>query len=168
MLPVLDGPLAAARPVAAADDRQGHARAGVGRASSRRRSGGSRTTRSGTRRAASPAHGSNYEAPFGARVEERYEGTTGVSKDDPALAWARGRTVYRITWPEADVRTEATLDLRSDAEAYHVVITLIAEELGARARRDGVLPRAAVRAVVPAAACLSTPRERLKPSPGAF
>ncbi len=74
--------------------------------------------------------GSNYEAPFGARVEERYEGTTGVSKDDPALAWARGRTVYRITWPEADVRTETTLDLRSDAEAYHVVITLIAEELG--------------------------------------
>jgi len=74
--------------------------------------------------------GSNYEAPFGARVEERYEGTTGVSRDDPALAWARGRTVYRITWPEADVRTEATLELRSDAEAYHVVITLIAEELG--------------------------------------
>ena len=77
--------------------------------------------------------GSNYEAPFGARVEERYEGTTGVSKDDPALAWARGRTTYRITWPEADVRTEATLDLRSDAEAYHVVITLVAEELGPEA-----------------------------------
>ena len=74
--------------------------------------------------------GSNYEAPFAARVEERYEGTVGVSKDDPALAWARGRTVYRITWPEADVRTEATLDVRSDGEAYHVVITLIAEELG--------------------------------------
>jgi hypothetical protein len=77
--------------------------------------------------------GSNYEAPFGARVEERYEGTTGVSKDDPALAWAQGRTAYRITWPEADVRAEATLDLRSDAEAYHVVITLTAEELGPEA-----------------------------------
>jgi predicted acyl esterase len=74
--------------------------------------------------------GSNYEAPFGARVEERYEGTTGVSKDDPSLAWARGRTTYRITWPEADVRTETTLDLRSDAGSYHVVITLVAEELG--------------------------------------
>ena len=35
--------------------------------------------------------GSNYEAPFGARVEERYEGTTGVSKDDPGArlgTWA--------------------------------------------------------------------------------
>ena len=98
--------------------------------------------------------GSNYEAPFGARVEERYDGTTGVSKDDPALAWARGRTVYRITWPEADVRTETTLDLRSDAEAYHVVDHTGRRGARARARRDGLLPRAAVRAVVQAAACL--------------
>jgi predicted acyl esterase len=74
--------------------------------------------------------GSNYDAPFDARVEERYEGTTGVSTDDPALAWARGRTTYRIVWPEADVRTETTLEVRSDAEAYHVVITLVAEEIG--------------------------------------
>ena len=125
--------------------------------SSRRRSGGSRTTRSAHESRCVTGSGSNYEAPFGARVEERYEGTVGVSKDDPALAWARGRTVYRITWPEADVRTEATLDLRSDAEAYHVVITL--DRRGARAggRRDGVLPRAAVRAVVRAAACLTHP-----------
>ena len=130
VLPVLDGPSPLPAAGAAADDRQGHACAGRRTTSSRRPCGGSRTTSSAHERACVTGSGSNYEAPFGARVEERYEGTTGVSKDDPALAWARGRTVYRITWPEADVRTETTLDLRSDAEAYHVVITLVAEELG--------------------------------------
>ena len=79
------------------------------------------------------SYGSDYEAPYGARVEERYEGTVGVSQDDPAAAWARGRSTYRITWPEADVRTEATLDVRSDADAYHVVLELVAEEVGAEA-----------------------------------
>jgi hypothetical protein len=76
------------------------------------------------------SYGSDYKAPFGARVEERYEGTVGVSTDDPATAWASGRTVYRIAWPEADVRTEARLEVRSDATAYHVVVELVAEELG--------------------------------------
>jgi len=76
------------------------------------------------------SYGSDHKAPFGARVEERYEGTVGVSIDDPALAWARATTVYRITWPEADVRTEAKLEVRSDATAYHVVVELVAEELG--------------------------------------
>ena len=67
------------------------------------------------------SYGSIYEAPFGAHCEEHYEGTVGVSLDDPARAWARATTVYRVTWPEADVRTEARLDMSSDAEAYHVV-----------------------------------------------
>ena len=31
------------------------------------------------------------------------------------------------------MRTEATLEVRSDADAYHVVIDLVAEELGAEA-----------------------------------
>ncbi len=83
------------------------------------------------------SYGSIYEAPFGAHCEEHYEGTVGVSLDDPALAWARATTTYRITWPEADVRTEARLDMRSDAAAYHVVVDLVAEELGAAA---GVTP----------------------------
>lgn len=74
--------------------------------------------------------GSDYEAPFGARVEERYEGSVGVSHDDPASAWARGHTTYRISWPEADVRTQARLTVDSDAAAYHVVVELVAEELG--------------------------------------
>ena len=76
------------------------------------------------------SYGSDYKAPLGARVEERYEGKVGVSTDDPAAAWASGRTVYHVTWPDADVRTEATLEVRSDAVAYHVVVELLAEELG--------------------------------------
>ena len=90
--------------------------------------------------------GSDYEAPFGASVEERYEGTVGVSKDDPAAGWARGRTVYRITWPEADVRTEATLEVISDSEAFHLVVELVAEELGPEPGQTGVPPRTALRA----------------------
>jgi hypothetical protein len=76
------------------------------------------------------SYGASYEAPFDARVDEIYDGSVGVSKDDPAVAWARGRAVYRVTWPEADVRTEATLAVTSDASTYHVVVELIAEELG--------------------------------------
>ena len=55
------------------------------------------------------SYGASYEAPFEARVDEIYDGSVGVSKDDPAVAWARGRAGYRVIWPEADVRTEATL-----------------------------------------------------------
>jgi hypothetical protein len=76
------------------------------------------------------SYGSRYNSEFGANVEERYDGAVGVSTEDPAHAWARGTTVYRVAWPEAEVRTEARLDLRSDAESYHVVIDVVAEELG--------------------------------------
>ena len=76
------------------------------------------------------SYGWRYEAEFDARIEERYDGSVGVSTEDPAHAWARGTTVYRVAWPEAEVRTEARLDLRSDADAYHVVIDIVAEELG--------------------------------------
>jgi hypothetical protein len=76
------------------------------------------------------SYGYRYESEFGAEVDERYDGAVGVSADDPALAWARGRTVYHISWPEVEVRTEARLDLRSDAEAYHVVLDVLAEEIG--------------------------------------
>ncbi len=75
------------------------------------------------------AYGSTYRGPFEARIEERYEGCVGVSTDDPADAWARGRASYRIAWPEADVRTEARLELTSDADSYHVVIEVLAEEV---------------------------------------
>jgi hypothetical protein len=76
------------------------------------------------------SHGSDYAAEQGARVEERYEGAVGVSTDDPGAAWARASARYVIRWPEADCAAEARLDLRSDADAYHAVVDVIAEELG--------------------------------------
>jgi len=82
------------------------------------------------------SYGSVYDAPFGARVSEQYDGAVGVSQDDPALAWARGRAEYRVAWPEAEVRTEATLDVRSDAASYHVVVELVADEPAAGFRRE--------------------------------
>ena len=96
------------------------------------------------------SYGWRYESEFGARVEERYDGAVGVSTEDPSRAWARGTTVYRIVWPEAEVRTEARLDLRSDAEAYHVVVDVVAEELGSEIDSAIIRRRAALRAHDPA------------------
>jgi hypothetical protein len=76
------------------------------------------------------SHGSDYEAEEGAHVEERYEGAVGVSTVDPGAAWARGSARFVIRWPEADCVAEARLELRSDADAYHVVVDVVAEELG--------------------------------------
>jgi putative CocE/NonD family hydrolase len=76
------------------------------------------------------AYGSAYTGPFDASVTEQYEGEVGVAVEQPADAWAIGRTVYRISWPEADVVAEARLEVRSDAATYRVVAELGVEELG--------------------------------------
>ncbi|MEP6892429.1 MAG: CocE/NonD family hydrolase, partial [Gaiellaceae bacterium] len=81
-------------------------------------------------------YGSSYGSEFGSRIDERYEGTVAVSKDDPGAAWARGEAVYRIAWPDSTVRTEARLDMRSDADAYHVVVEVLAEEIGGPVRHE--------------------------------
>jgi hypothetical protein len=91
-------------------------------------------------------HGVDYDGELGARIEERYAGEVGVSTTDPGRAWATASARYRITWPEADVVTEARLELRSDADTYRVVIELAAEELdgpfGRRERRfERAIPR---------------------------
>ncbi|MFN8222373.1 MAG: CocE/NonD family hydrolase [Gaiellales bacterium] len=92
------------------------------------------------------SHGVDYDGDLGSRIEERYEGEVGVSTVDPGRAWATASASYRVRWPEADVRTEAHLELRSDAAAYHVVIDVIAEEeggeFGRRERRfERTIPR---------------------------
>jgi uncharacterized protein len=88
-------------------------------------------------------HGTTYEGELGARVEERYDGTIGVSAEDPAQAWARATARYRIAWPEAEATAEARLDLRSDAETYHVVVEVDAEAGGERIERrfERAIPR---------------------------
>jgi hypothetical protein len=93
------------------------------------------------------SHGSSYDGELGAKVEERYEGEVGVSTEDPGSAWARATCRYVLRWPEANCATEARLDLRSDGDAYHVVVDVIAEELaeagiGRRERRfERKIPR---------------------------
>ncbi len=85
------------------------------------------------------AHGSEYDAEHGARVEEQYEGAVGVSTVDPATAWARATARFRVRWPEADVTAEAKLDFRSDAAAYHVTVDVTAGDM--ERRFDRVIPR---------------------------
>ena len=104
----------------------------------------------GRERRAVVSHGSSYDGDSGARIDERYEGAVGVSETNPGAAWARAKSRYVIRWPEADCATEATLDFRSDADAYHVVVEVVAEELsddeatgiGRRQRRfERTIPR---------------------------
>jgi uncharacterized protein len=104
----------------------------------------------GRERRAVVSHGSSYDGEAGARVDERYEGAVGVSLTDPGEAWARAKSRYVIRWPEADCAAEATLELHSDADAYHVVVEVVAEELsddqptgiGRRQRRfERTIPR---------------------------
>jgi predicted acyl esterase len=104
----------------------------------------------GRERRAVVSHGSSYDGEAGARVDERYEGAVGVSEADAGVAWARAKSRYVIRWPEADCATEATLDFRSDADAYHLVVEVVAEELsgdeatdiGRRERRfERTIPR---------------------------
>ena len=104
----------------------------------------------GRERRAVVSHGSSYDGEEGARIDERYEGAVGVSTVDPGVAWARATSRYVIHWPEADCATEARLDVRSDADAYHVVVEVLAEELaddvttgiGRRERRfERTIPR---------------------------
>jgi len=104
----------------------------------------------GRERRAVVSHGSSYDGEAEARIDERYEGAVGVSETDPGAAWARAKSRYVIRWPEADCAAEATLDFRSDADAYHVVVEVVAEELsddettgiGRRQRRfERTIPR---------------------------
>ena len=88
-------------------------------------------------------HGAAYDAEHGARVDERYEGTIAVSPHDPAHGSAHATSAYRIAWPEAECAATAELDLRSDAAAYHVTVTVTAEADGERHERrfERVIPR---------------------------
>ena len=82
----------------------------------------------GRRTEAEIDHGEHTELPDGAVLVERYQGTVGVSLDQPGLTWARGSAAYRVEWPEATVATSARLDLRADADAFEVQLDLEARE----------------------------------------
>jgi predicted acyl esterase len=69
-------------------------------------------------------YGGTYAGLHGATVTDDYRGTLGVSTCNPALAWARGQSVYAIQWPEGRARAESTLDVRSDETSFDVTIRL--------------------------------------------
>jgi hypothetical protein len=76
------------------------------------------------------SYGYRYEGPYGAKIEEQYDGLVGVADSNPGRAWASARARYAIAWPETTVRTEAHLRLRSTAARYHVVVEVVASEDG--------------------------------------
>ena len=71
-------------------------------------------------------YGGHYEGLHGSVIDDVYEGELGVSTVDPGRAWARGRTSFTISWPEATCSTVGTIDVQSDAETIHVDLDLVA------------------------------------------
>ena len=61
---------------------------------------------------------------------DRYEGTVGVSTDDPGHAFARGVARFEIRFPEATVVSESRTELDSDRDAYTLRIELLVGEDG--------------------------------------
>jgi predicted acyl esterase len=77
-----------------------------------------RTTRAITR------YGGTYEGRHGATVTDDYRGEVGVLVDEPAHAWARGTASFEISWPEATVRAESTVEVTSDGDGLSATIGL--------------------------------------------
>lgn len=69
-------------------------------------------------------YGGTYGGRHGATVTDDYRGELGVSTADPSRAWARGMSSFEVEWPEARIRTEATLDVVSDGDGLRTEIRL--------------------------------------------
>ena len=89
-------------------------------------------------------YGGPYDGARGAKVVDDYRGEAGVSTIDPGDAWVRGTSSYEITWPGEGVgvfagvvtcRTEATLEVRSDAHGFDVRLELEVSENGEHVAR---------------------------------
>ncbi|WP_395153887.1 CocE/NonD family hydrolase [Ilumatobacter sp.] len=76
----------------------------------------------------STRYGGTYEGSHGAVITDDYAGELAVSTVDPAKAWARGTSTFEIVWPEATVRTRATLEIVSDSTDFTVSIDLVAHD----------------------------------------
>ena len=80
---------------------------------------------------ANTRYGATHDGRHGGRITDRYEGAVTVHITDPAMATAGGTVRFDIDWPEASVAVESRLQVRSDADEYHVDIELDAFESGA-------------------------------------
>ncbi len=69
-------------------------------------------------------HGGISELSNGARLDERYGGTVGVSTAEPGVAWAEGKNSFEVTWPEVTARAEARARLQSSSESYELHLEL--------------------------------------------
>ncbi len=69
-------------------------------------------------------YGGTYTGAHGAEVTDDYRGEVGVSTSDPGVAWVNGVSSFEIRWPEAVVRTESTLSVRSDPHRFTTEVTL--------------------------------------------
>jgi hypothetical protein len=77
------------------------------------------------------AYGGASEAADGRPgTEEWYEGTVGVSTEDPAVAWVDARATNTLRFPEVTVAGRIHWTIRSDADAYHVDIDAEVDEDG--------------------------------------
>ncbi len=94
-------------------------------------------------------YGGRYEGHDGIVIDDLYEGSLGISTTDLSRGWARGRSRFDLTLPLPDgtttvCSTESTLSIHSDADAFHVELTLTAardgEQFAERTWSD-VLPR---------------------------
>jgi hypothetical protein len=64
------------------------------------------------------------------RTEERYEGTVGVSTEDPGRAWVDARAANTLHFPEATISGEARWRIVSDRDAYGIRVELDTSEDG--------------------------------------
>jgi predicted acyl esterase len=88
-------------------------------------------------------YGGTYDGRYGARITDEYAGTVGVSTVDPGRAFVDGRSLYEISWPGTGTcRSEATLEVRSDASHFHVdvhlEVTLDGQPFGSRAWTESI------------------------------
>ncbi|CAN5396602.1 CocE/NonD family hydrolase [soil metagenome] len=76
-------------------------------------------------------YGGEYAGAHGSTVKDLYEGSLGISTVDLSHAWAKGTSRFELTFPDVGTCTaEATLNVRSDREWFHVDISLNAEQNG--------------------------------------
>jgi hypothetical protein len=61
-------------------------------------------------------------------IVQWYDGTVGVSTDDPGRAFVDSSATYELRFPEATVRSGSRLRIESDSDAYHVRIEVDAGE----------------------------------------
>ncbi len=76
-------------------------------------------------------YGERYDGAHGTVVTDHYEGHLGISTVDLSKAWAKGDSHYTMEFPEGTCFVQATLDMHSDATAFHVTIELTATLNGA-------------------------------------